>query len=256
MSSVKRFLDQIWVYDCGMTKIRIGNSHDGGYVALREICEKTQTVYSFGIGDDVGFELDFADRFPQAQMRLFDPGISAPPENHPSFYFSKQGALEWYEAGYSTRPGSLLKMDIEWAEWVFFLSITDKDLLSFSQILVELHLVHAEPRAGLSPYFQSFYQAALGKINDRLFTMHGNVLAKINQYFYAFHIHANNSLPLISVGGYAFPPLIEMSFVRKDMVGAAQPTAQSFPVAGLDAPNKTDRPDLLNVYPLGGIAWA
>lgn len=253
-SSIERFLKEVRVYDCKHTKIRIGNPHDGGYIALKELCKRIPIVYSFGIGQDVGFEMDFANHFPQAQLRLFDSAIDALPQNHPNFSFLKLAALSWYEAGHGIIQDSLLKVDIEWAEWDFFLLITGEDLSRFSQILVEFHLVHAEPRDGLSPYFQSVYQAALGKVNEQLFAMYGNVLARINHHFYAFHIHANNSLPVISVGGYAFPPLLEMSFIRKDLAGEVRPTRENFPVLGLDFPNKEDRPDLINIYPLGGIA--
>lgn len=253
-NSVRRFLEAVRVYDVSGEKIRIGNPHDGGYVAIREICEQTRVVYCFGIGNDVGFEKDFAERFQPAQLYLFDSTIPDIPEEHPCFSFTSMAAQDWQ--GPCSRDAALLKVDIEYDEWDFFLSLHERNLRQFSQIMVEFHLVHAEPREGLTPYFQNFYQQALNQVNERLFVLYRNVMVRLREHFFCFHIHANNSLPLISVGGHAFPPLIEMSFVRKNLAGEVKPSAQSFPIRGLDAPNKMDRPDLLNIYPLGGIAWA
>ena len=88
------------------------------------------------------------------------------------------------------------------------------------------------------------------QINEGIFIKYCLALEKLNEHFYIFHAHANNSLPLIEVNGYKFPPLMELSFVRKDLVACAMPTIETFPVEGLDYPNKTDRPDIKDWYPI------
>ena len=46
MKEIQKFLKEIKVYDCNLTKVRVGNESDGGYVALKELCEKTNIVYT------------------------------------------------------------------------------------------------------------------------------------------------------------------------------------------------------------------
>lgn len=250
MNNVGSFLNQFKVYDVGLTKIRLGSQNDGGYIVLKEICEKTPMVYGFGIGDDVGFETDFAKMYPQANFKLFDPTIEKLPLGHPRFEFHKEGVIwdKWIEP--IIEKNSLLKMDIEGNEWDS-LSILDWSVLEqWSQILIEFHIIYAEPREGLTPYFRKFYQENFKRINDELFAKYYEVIKKLNEQFYIFHIHANNSLPKIEVGGYSFPPLIELSFVRKDLVKNVTKTTTIFPVEDLDFPNKIDRPDILNWWPM------
>jgi len=252
MDNVKNFLEQFKIYDCpNLTKIRIGNHGDGGYVALKELCKQTSTVYSFGIGDDVGFELDFVKQFPDITgIKLCDPTIDLLPETHTKFTFSKEGISPGYGALENLAEDSLLKVDVEWNEWDAFQVFNEQDLGKFSQILIEFHIVHVEPRSELTAYFKSFYQTVLERINDDLFEKYCEVLERLNEQFYIFHIHPNNSLPKIGISGYSFPPLLEVSFVRKNSVGAVYSTGERFPVEGLDFPNKMDRPDIVNWWPI------
>jgi len=248
MSYIDRFFDQIVIHDCDLTKIRIGPKGDGGYVALEELCAKTDTLFSFGIGDDVRFELDFVNRFPNVNVILFDPTIDALPETHERFTFYKQGIAGGHEKplGIPRRAHSILKVDVEWNEWDALINIPLLALLNYNQLIIEFHIVHAEPREGLSPYFEGFYRDIFNKdINERLFRMYYAALKRLSEYFYIFHAHPNNSLPSVTCGGYIFPPLVELSFVRKDLVNIiVTPSVSTFPVKGLDFPNKIDRPDI------------
>lgn len=260
MGNVEKFLQEIKVYDCDLTKVRIGNKHDGSYIALEELCEKTSMVYSFGIGDDVGFEVDFARRFPRSKFKLFDPTIDRLPLEHPKFEFLKQDIGQGKgEPFKSVAENSLLKMDVEHNEWEPLLAMNNEQFNKFNQIIIEFHVVsvatngcypETKKRTFLSPYFKTFYRSIANNINEDLFGAYYEVMRKLNEQFYAFHVHANNSLPKINTGGYTFPPLLEISFVRKDLVRVHK-TATNFPTEGLDFPNKTDRPDIVDWYPLG-----
>ena len=256
MSTVEKFLESVKVYDVGLTKIRLGNKHDGGYVVLQEICDKAKDVHSFGIGKDIGYELDWVNRHPTSIVHAYDPYIAALPENHKQFKFHKHGIGNGHNPlpAIHIRRNSLLKMDVEWSEWSA-LSLLSERLSLFSQLLIEFHLVHMEPRENLSPYFHAVYDNVCNKINDDLFTKYCAVMTLLNESFYAYHIHANNSLPMVMVETWRFPPLIELSFVRKDLVSNPVGTESTFPIDGLDYPNKTDRPDILDIYPLGGIGY-
>lgn len=241
---IRCFLEEIKVYDIpGLTKTRFGYHGDGGYIVLGELCEKVPMLYSFGVGKDVSFERVFAGLM-ECPIHLYDHTIEMPTESNPNFVFHCVKASPECFRDNSIEFNSMLKMDIEWDEWEFFRNLRETDMRKFSQIIMEFHIVHAEPRSGLTSYFHEFYQHAFDEINEQLFSFYANVLKKVTSFFYCFHIHANNSLPLISVGGKSFPPLIEMSFVREDLAGEVKPTEQSFPIIGLDFPNKGGRPDL------------
>jgi len=250
MDNVTRFLRGIKVYDCNLTKTRIGDERDGGYVALKELCEKTDVVYTFGVGGDVSFELDFVKRFPVKGIKLFDPTINRLPVSCPEFDFFKVGigsernTLE--DIWTSGLSFAILKMDIEWDEWEILRKVSDKTLLRYSQLLIEFHIVQIPYVAAesYSPYFQAFMKSTCSKINNKLFGMYYEVIEKLNRLFFCYHIHANNSLPETSAYGYSFPPLIELSFVRKDLVGDVCKTVCSFPIKDIDYPNKSDRPDV------------
>lgn len=253
LDMVGEFLRSIVVFDCGTPKVRVGSVNDGGYVVLEELCGKAPEVYSFGVGDNVDFEQDFVSRWPGVEkVYLFDPTIEASPSLHPKFFFIKCGIGGGYSPSIAPAKNSILKMDIESDEWEALLNVLSLVLLlDFSQLVIEFHIVHAELRDIKYPYWKLFYDRAMGRINDGLFLKYFNVINRVNTLFRCFHIHANNSLHPITVGGHTFPPLLEMSFVRKDLVRGCIPTKGPFPVDGLDAPNKTDRADIYNYFPMG-----
>lgn len=266
--TIYQFLKEIQVYDCEFQKVRIGNESDGGYVALHEVCDKTRTLYSFGVEDNITFEQDFVRRYPQALVKLFDHTVDGLPSNHPNFAFVKKGIAATPSKNFVALSsildeectGITLKMDIEWDEWSVLGSLSSDQLKKIDQMLVEFHLVtvdvdnkfiaNTDPEYRLTPYFDSFYRATYDKVNDALFMTYLNTMKKINEWFYAFHIHPNNSLKKVKTGGYSFPPLLEISFVRKDLVKNIRATTCNFPISGLDFPNKPYKKEIKNYYPL------
>ena len=266
--SVQRFLEEIKIYDCGFQKIRIGNKSDGGYVALHEICENTRTLYAFGVEDNITFAQDFVDKFPHTAVKLFDHTVDRLPAEHPNFAFIKKGIaakksdqfLALSDMIDSEVGGLTIKMDIEWDEWATLASLSSKQLKKIDQLLVEFHLIAvdtdekfiANPNDdyGLTPYFDSFYRSVYQKINVGLFDMYYDVMKTLNENFYAFHIHPNNSLGKINVDGHCFPPLIEVSFVRKALVKDVSASTCNFPISGLDFPNKPYKKEIQDYYPL------
>jgi len=235
------------VFSTNLTKVRVGDKVDGGYVTLDELNKLTTMVYSAGIGDDVSFELDFKTRYPYTWSKMFDPTIEFAPVVADSIFYKTDIILGELEGN-----NNLLKMDIEYNEWETLHRWDEGILKSFSQIVVELHLIHVVPSHGRSPYFTGMYNTVYNRMNEELFGYYANALEWLNKHFYIYHIHPNNSLPKINLGGFSFPPLLEVSFVRKDLVSTCNGTP-SFPQEGLDYPNKTDRPDIENFYPIGAI---
>ena len=67
MNSVERFIKTIRPRACDLTKVRVGGHNDGGYVVLEELCQSADSLFSFGIGDDISFEIDYLEKFPNTK---------------------------------------------------------------------------------------------------------------------------------------------------------------------------------------------
>ena len=66
-------------------KVRIGADADGGYV-MPSNSIKSNLVLSIGIGDEVSFDKELAER--GAKVLQFDHTISSAPYEHPNIFFS------------------------------------------------------------------------------------------------------------------------------------------------------------------------
>lgn len=242
--TVNKFANEMVVHNTNLTRVRVGNEGDGGYIILKEACEKVKSACCIGIGDDIGFEVDFVRLFPNIQMKLLDPFINGLPQEHDRFSFDKRHAMY-----FDVEDDCLLKIDMEWDEWDFLDMLTDHTLRKPVMIIGEFHIVYVEPDVGLTPYFYGFYKRIFKAINSSLFESYCSILTRLNKYFYCFHIHANNSLPIMTMGDYSIPPLLEFGFVRKGVAESVGKSIGPFPVPGLDFPNKKDRADIVNYYP-------
>ena len=248
-SNVDRFLKEVnEVYNPKLTKIRLGNHMDGGYAVFHELCQTTTDIYSCGVGEDINFELDFVDKYPNTErwFRLFDPTIDCLPETHDQFMFQRTKG----DFSGEIPQNSMLKMDIEYDEWEELLDMDDKILERFSQIVVEIHAIDIVNKQGLTSYFTEFHKSIYDSFNKVIFGLYARVLGGLNQMFYLCHVHPNNSLPMVTVNDKTFPPLMELTFVRKDLVPDAYKISLLNPTKGVDYPNKTDRPDI-DYYPIG-----
>lgn len=243
-------INQFIPYDCfidnkSLTKIRVGNKSDGGYVIYKELFNKVTKVFSFGIGDDISFEIELSKKFSNIhKINLFDPTINL--INVPDkklFTFKKETLLKEDTSLFFEKENtnnSLLKMDVEGDEWDYLYELGYE--VSFNNIIVEFHLFNILDRKDLSPYFTEVYNKKFIKeINDSIYERYLRVLSILNEEYYLYHIHVNNSLLLVK----DIPQLIECSFVRKDLIHKVEKTKTIFPIQELDYPNKVDRSDVV-----------
>lgn len=93
----------------------------------------------------------------------------------------------------------------------------------------------------------TFYRFVYGGVNKMLFDKYQRVLDRLQQHYYVYHVHINNSIPCNNVFGEDIPPLVELSMVHKSLVKNPTYSVDKFPVDGLDYPNKTDRPDITHI---------
>lgn len=211
----------------GKNYVRIGgNTGDGGYIMVDDF-DTHAHAYSFGIGSDVSWDLDIADR--GLEVFLYDHTIRHLPQAHRLFCFNRVGvgagvncsSLEKIlEKNHDLESGNLImKMDIEGAEWEELRNTPSALLSRFSQITLELHDVcKLENR---------------DKILD--------ALQKLNMTHQAVWVHGNNSNWAEEANGIIMPNLLEATFIsRKNYLFESGKCIFPMP---LDLPNLNGRWD-------------
>ena len=78
------------IYNLDYKKKRIGPKKDGGYILLDQVSNKTDYLYSFGVENNIDFEIDFYSRYRPKKIFLFDHTIKKLPKKT-KFKFIKKG---------------------------------------------------------------------------------------------------------------------------------------------------------------------
>ncbi|MFO1024627.1 MAG: FkbM family methyltransferase [Acetobacteraceae bacterium] len=222
-------------YDINIGKIRMGNKMgDGGYV-IADCLRLGQPVFSFGIGSECSFDLQLAERgHPVFQ---YDHTIDGPPFVHPGFHFHRLGLasesdpavglLTLHDHVAAVRPrlggATLLKIDVEGAEWSVLAAADDMTLGQFDQIVVEVH--------GLLQLWK-----------PEVCDCAHRALSNLTKQFTLFHVHANNYAPVGVVGPFVVCDVMELSYIRSDLVRRA-PSRTLYPTA-LDTGNNAQAQDI------------
>jgi hypothetical protein len=257
------FFKYLKIFNIDNTKlIRVGPPNDGGYVVSKEHSKNLTNVLSFGIDNNIDFEIKFNQIFKPKRTLLFDHTINKLPKKT-KFFFFKKGLSIKKNLLFTTLDDetknfkdnkNFLKIDIEYDEFKVFDNVDIEILKKFSQIICEFHFIFLDKddvnsKKNLTPYFEKFMISNYEKINILLAEYYERVLKKINKNFIPFHMHANNSLPLKKIFGRNLPQLLEISFLRKDLVKKKRLSLSKYPIDDLDLPNKPYKKDLTNFYP-------
>ena len=230
-------------------KKRFGPAEDGGYVLPEFVFDECSALFSYGIGRDSRFEVDFGDTYKKPAY-LFDHTIR---ELTPGWEDSQRNEWKnieeyWKKSNCHFIPSGLgyqaqcndfiddyqklkingyviLKIDIEGGEYDYLLK-TDIEKLSSLAIAIslEVHYINDEK-------------------NRRDLV---NILEKLKNFFILCHVHGNNWSNLWKYEEDLIPETLELSFVNKTFIDKFEPDNQNFPIKGLDLPNKPDKED----YPL------
>jgi hypothetical protein len=221
----------------GQCKVRVGEPGDGGYVLVDRL-RPNQPVMSFGVGPSTSFEMGMAER--GHDVLMFDHTIDGLPGRHPRFTWFREGvaavsdpehALFTLAAHLDKLPpgcvASVLKMDVEGAEWAVLGAEPRGSLTRFEQIVLELHSLNELD----APAFNAGARAALRKLAAD---------------FTLCHVHANNFGAVRVVGGFSVPEALEVTYIRSDLVTRA-PSATIYPTP-IDTPNYHYWPDHLLWY--------
>lgn len=216
--SLITLLDNFEIYSCNFPFIRLGQQHDGGYV----LCDiPSKMLYSYGVGNNYKFEADFVQKY-TANCLMFDHTVPQIPEQknirhiRVGLDYFKHDCFDTLEHHVQHRSNDLtLKMDIEGYEWYSLLFCDDAILQRFQQIVIELH-----------------YLASDCYVPVKTKTL---VLQKLNRIFRLVHVHGNNCAKTIEINGLKIHPVLEATFVRKDLIPDAVP--KTFSPQPSDSPN-------------------
>lgn len=231
-----------------MTPVRVGCSNDGGYILLKELLDGSIS-YSFGVGRMTQFEQDMASR--NYTNYMYDPYIYSPNVSGSKYVFKKLGVSDRdtqnmrtietiiKENNHTDEQNMILQCDIEGSEFDIFTDTPDEVLNQFSQIVIEYHwLDHCIMDTGDFKGVNVNYQ----KMKDTFY--------KLSNNFTPFHVHGNNWVDYFLLNGSIVPEVIEVSYVRNDLVEFNN-SKLSFPTA-IDAPNNRNKRDI----PLGSFSWS
>lgn len=187
--------------------VRVGRHNDGGYIMYNEFKNAT-IAYSFGISDDVSWDMDMANK--GYDVYMYDHTIKSLPrgcENEitTKFHFFKIGlysknigkfkTLEelLIQNGHMEENKMVLKVDIEGCEWEVLSKIDVYILYKFNQIVIEYHSIEK---------------------TDNL-EMIKKALENINKTHQLVHIHANNCGKIFKLGDIVLPNTLEATYLNK-----------------------------------------
>jgi hypothetical protein len=215
------------------SKIRLGGPNDGGYVCLNDF-DKIELAFSFGIGDDLSWDVDIANK--DILVHQFDHTVESPQKSHANCQFQRKRIVPtkcglneesilslWARYLQNTQASAILKMDVENDEWDILLETPSYVLNSFSQIICEFHSFSLVTK-------QEWYERAYA------------VFKKLSLQFATVHVHGNNALPWVNLGNVPFPELLEVTYASRIRY-SFELSNEVFPTS-LDAPNIPEKPDL------------
>lgn len=214
-------------------KVRVGGDAGGGFV-VPSMALKSTAVVSIGALGQAGFDRELAER--GALVLQFERAVAATPQVHRNLCFHPLGwgvrdegelrclatmmsGIDWDEARVP-----VLRFDAAGAEWSCLAAASPADLGRFAVIAGQFHGFHNLVNRGAHDEMKA-------------------VLEKLRLTHLPVHLHANNATGIRLVLGVPVPPLLEITFVHKDLAVFAGHSTEPIP-GPLDRPNMADRPDL------------
>jgi FkbM family methyltransferase len=121
--------------------IRVGKDNDGGYLVNKKDIDKSSTLLSFGVGEDISFEKEFTNRSNSCNLIAYDSTV----QNYHNTFFSDNKELVRENVGIHNlrsiigeKKQVFLKCDIDGSEYEILYdlaSLSDK----FTGLVIEFH---------------------------------------------------------------------------------------------------------------------
>lgn len=219
-------------------KIRFGNKSDGGYVVAN--IPNYDCYVSVGIGSDESFSADLIEHFSPEYSLAIDNSITSLPLNYPDKmqYLNKNLGVDNTDTTtnlediFSKYDDVFIKMDIEGFEYEYILSVDSKNMKKIKQIVFELHGINDNGNIGINCFHIPV------KDDTNTFALKKEFLKKMNETHYLIHTHYNNGgqITIVNDNGTDkyIPNVLELAYIRKDLLPNPQLNMEPFPLADLD----------------------
>lgn len=197
-------------------KIRIGSKNgDGGYVATSDHLSKH--LISCGCANNSAFEENYLQYQPDAFIDIYDGTSECDfAKNNKQVHFHRNNVYSIRDLNLS--DDCFIQMDIEGAELLIFKQYNE-EIKKIQQICVEVHLHMIGNEENWIEFFNNF-----------------------NRHHTLIHIHANNYEQSTM---YGVPSVLEITYLRSDLMKIFSKETVAYPIAGLDVANTATKPEIL-----------
>lgn len=238
-------IEQLTIYTTRIPKVRIGPPSDGGYVVNLESLCKSSALFSYGVGGNISFEIDYVKAtgkkafcFDHTINPIYIPfdfeknithfleGISCEKQEKTDTFFAHYD--KYFEKHFGQEENSsenkvLLKIDIEGNEYEVLSKMNMEKLSEIANgLIIEFHDLQ-------SPQYRATFF---------------DLLTRINKYFYLTHLHGNNFFgnfdffekrfaPEINewyIEKFSMPRLLELSFLNKQASSYIEVDTREYPM--------------------------
>ena len=224
---IKRFRENYISTDL----IRIGGDTDGGYL-IPDIFDRIAYCLSPGVADTVDFEAELSRRY-GIKSFMIDGSVTSAPFADDNFHFMKKflghrtnddfiTLSDWMESVLDGGDdGMILQMDIEGGEYDVLTFESVETLSRFLAIIIEFH--------DMKRLFEPCFLQTISTVFEKLY-----------RNFSICHVHPNNCCGVTSLNGIDVPNIIEVTFLRHDLVD------QFKSASALSLPHRLDRDNVLH----------
>lgn len=227
---ILRHLTPMALGDVG--KVRLGRNGDGGYTCIDDFAGY-DTAFSFGINDDISWDLDAADR--GLTIYQFDHTVTDPAPDDARMVFERKKIAQHSSSETQSlsdlirrhdkehdRPNIILKMDIEGGEWGVIDATPENELARLGWIVCELH------------YFQGLAERGHRELIKR-------TLQKLSRHFAVVHVHSNIWGGYSNIANTVVPNVLEVTFANRGLYRVL-PSSETYP-GPLDQSCEPSQPD-------------
>jgi hypothetical protein len=216
--------------------IRIGGDGDGGYL-VPNILDGISYCFSPGVDYKANFEKELSVKL-NIKSFMADASVQQTPLQDDNFKFIPKflGAYthdnyitlsDWMkQSDIDNKKGAILQMDIEGAEYETLIYEDQTTLASFSAMIIEFHNM------------QKLFEKDFLKMVSTIFE-------KIYKNFSICHVHPNNCCGVSSLDGIDIPRVIEVTFIRNDLLAKYSNKKSISLPHSLDVKNLKQNDDIL-----------
>ena len=239
-------MESLILYTSLFSKKRVGKSNDGGYVIVN-LPGTYDLFISGGISNDISFEEDILNNYPNLKCYAFDGTINNIPKTNKNIVFIKKNlgnintnTITNLEEYLKESNDILMKIDIEGHEFRVIPPLLENNYINkVKQLVIEIH------SPGDIHLFPDYFKGLQDITNKHMF----NLIHGLNKTHTLVHFHANNGCKMQVIDGIQLPHVFELTFIRNDFITKKIRNIETLPTS-LDMKNIVNKPDyFLSGYP-------